>query len=588
VPVRCADDRIKADEKVGFASDRMRQLEGELREAGHLLVRVLVGGAPAFDYQSNQILGEDLIKADLVALPLSLVFLVFVFRGLLAAWLPVLTATVASASTMVALLGFSMVMQVSATAITTVTLLGLGLSIDYGLLLVGRYREEVTARYAPEIAISRACATAGRTIMFSGLTVAACLTGLLALGVTELATVGAAGLSIAMVAMLVSLTFTPALLGAFRRRLTPGRRAARHAGAGVSKLETSFFARLARVVQRFPGSVAAVATAVLLAAGTPLLYTTLRLPGVEGVPDDMESIQVLNELGSRFGIAQEPAITVVARTEASTVDLWARRWTEDPVVSGVQPAKQVKPDLATVQIDVVGDPQSEAAQQLVRRIRADRPPGVSSWVIEDAAALVDIKDRLVRNAPLAVGVTVFAMVVLLFLMTGSLLVPVKAVLASAVSLGATFGVITAVFEHGYLTGPLDLLRTGWLDPFTLVIIFAFAFGLAMDYEVFLLGRVKEHVDQGHDTDTAVRRGLAHTGRIITSAATLMIIVFGAFATSRLGLIQQFGFGLAVAVLVDATVVRCLLVPATMTLLGRWNWWAPAPLQRLHTRLRLRE
>jgi RND superfamily putative drug exporter len=213
---------------------------------------------------------------------------------------------------------------------------------------------------------------------------------------------------------------------------------------------------------------------------------------------------------------------------------------------------------------------------------------VSSWVIEDAAALVDIKDRLVRNAPLAVGVTVFAMVVLLFLMTGSLLVPVKAVLASAVSLGATFGVITAVFEHGYLTGPLDLLRTGWLDPFTLVIIFAFAFGLAMDYEVFLLGRVKEHVDQGHDTDTAVRRGLAHTGRIITSAATLMIIVFGAFATSRLGLIQQFGFGLAVAVLVDATVVRCLLVPATMTLLGRWNWWAPAPLQRLHTRLRLRE
>jgi RND superfamily putative drug exporter len=180
------------------------------------------------------------------------------------------------------------------------------------------------------------------------------------------------------------------------------------------------------------------------------------------------------------------------------------------------------------------------------------------------------------------------MVLLLFAMTGSLVVPVKAILANVVSLGATFGVMTAVFEHGFASGVLDTLTTGSVNPFVLVIVFAFAFGLSMDYEVFLLGRIKEYVEQGMQTDAAVRRGLQHTGRVITSAALLMVIVFGCFAAARMGNIEQIGLGLSVAVLIDATIVRCLLVPATMTLLGRWNWWAPAPLRRLHARLGLRE
>jgi len=180
------------------------------------------------------------------------------------------------------------------------------------------------------------------------------------------------------------------------------------------------------------------------------------------------------------------------------------------------------------------------------------------------------------------------MVLLLFAMTGSLVVPVKAILANVVSLGATCGVLVAVFEYGWLSGPLDTLTIGGLDPFVIVIAFAFAFALSMDYEVFLLGRIKEYVERGHDTDTAVRRGLQHTGRIITSAALLMLVVFGCFAAARVGQVEQVGLALTVAVLIDATVVRCLLVPATMTLLGRWNWWAPRPLQRLHTKLGLRE
>jgi RND superfamily putative drug exporter len=213
---------------------------------------------------------------------------------------------------------------------------------------------------------------------------------------------------------------------------------------------------------------------------------------------------------------------------------------------------------------------------------------VQSWVTGDAAVLVDLVRLIQDGLPLAAGVTLLGMVVLLFAMTGSLVVPIKAVLANVVSLGATFGVMSAVFQYGYGQSLLDTLTVGGLDPFVILIVFGFAFGLSMDYEVFLLARIKEYVGRGWDTDTAVRRGLQRTGRIITSAALLMVIVFGCFAAARMGAIEQIGVGLTVAVLIDATIVRCLLVPATMTLLGRWNWWAPGWLTRLHERFGLRE
>jgi RND superfamily putative drug exporter len=294
---------------------------------------------------------------------------------------------------------------------------------------------------------------------------------------------------------------------------------------------------------------------------------------------------VADELGSRFGLTQTPAVTVVAKTDPATLDRWATRWTD---LATVQPAVPVGGGVSKVDLAVRGDSQGAAARDLVTKVRADRPPGVESWVTGDAAILVDLVHLIDRGLPWAVGVTLLAMVVLLFAMTGSLVVPVKAILANVVSLGATFGVMYAVFEHGWLAGPLDTITVGGLDPFVIVIVFAFAFGLSMDYEVFLLSRIKEYVDRGWDTDTAVRRGLQHTGRIITSAALLMVIVFACFAGARMGSIEQIGLGLAVAVFIDATIVRCLLVPATMTMLGRWNWWAPAPLKRLHARVGLRE
>jgi RND superfamily putative drug exporter len=496
----------------------------------------------------------------------------------------VLTAVVSVAAAMAVMLGFSYVTDVHSDGLTVVTLLGLGLSIDYGLLLVARYREELAAGHDHEDAVGRAWGTAGRTVFFSALTVAAALTGLLMFDLPALTALGAAGVSVAVVCLLASLTFTAALVGLLRRRLRPSRRRARRSTVD----DAGFFARLARAVQRRPLVVALATMLLLLGAGAPLATGELRLPGLEGTPRSIEAARVADTLTDRFGRPPAPAITVAATTDPSTLDAWAAKWAGDPAIERVHPARGLDGGLSTVAFDAAGEPQGAAVRSLVDRMRTDRPAGGPSWVTGDAAVLSDLIDLLWSGLPAALLVTGLAMMVLLFLMTGSLVVPVKAIIANLVSLGATFGVLMAVFRYGFGADLLDTLTVGSLNPFIVVTVFAFAFGLSMDYEIFLLGRIKEYVDAGEPTDVAVRRGLQHTGRVITSAAVLMIIVFSAFAAARMGMVEQIGLGLAVAVLIDATVVRCLLVPATMTLLGRWNWWAPAWLQRLHSRIGLRE
>jgi RND superfamily putative drug exporter len=279
---------------------------------------------------------------------------------------------------------------------------------------------------------------------------------------------------------------------------------------------------------------------------------------------------------------------VVARTDPARLSQWAARWSGDPEVARVESARSDGPRLSSVVLAVRGDTQGPATRALVERVRADRPAGFRIWVAGQAAELVDVTTLLREGMPLALSVTAAAMLVLLFLLTGSITIPLTAVAVAVVSLGATFGALVLVFQEGWLSGVLDTLTVGGLDPFALAVIFAFAFGLSIDYEVFLLGRIREHVGAGLDTRDAIRAGLRDTGRIITSAALLMLVVFGAFAMARMGDIEQIGIGLFVAVLVDATLVRCLLVPSVMTLMGRANWWAPAPLRGLHRRFGLRE
>jgi len=572
---------------------------------------VLVGGGNLINREVNGQAQKDLSTAEELSLPITLVILVIVFGGLLAAGVPVLGAVVAVAGSFGLLLAFSKVTNLDSNAITVVTLLGLGLSVDYGLLLVARYRDEITAGHEPAEAVGRAWATAGRTIVFSGLTVAAALSGMLVFGLTGLSALGAAGISITLVSVLVAMTFTAALLGMFGRRVRPSkrsmarleRRQARHGdaradgrsassrgeadGRSASSRGDGFFAGLARAVQRRPLVTALATGALLLGAGLPLLSTTVVVNDLDVLPRSLDSVKVLDILADQYGVARSTAVVVVARTDPATLDQWAsHRFTNDPDVARFHSAEQVTPGVSRLNIDPVGPAEGPAALRVVDAIRADRPPAQASWVTGDAAFHRDILGLILHRLPWAIGLALGAMVVLLFAMTGSLVAPIKAVVMNVVSLGASFGVLSAVFEHGVLSGLLHTTTVSGITPFVIVIVFAFAFGLSMDYEVFLLAWIKENVDNGMPNDEAVRRGLQRSGRIITSAALLLVVVFSCFLVARVGNIQQIGLGLAVAVLVDATLVRCVLVPATMTLLGKYNWWAPRPLTRLHRRLGL--
>ncbi|GIJ48799.1 putative membrane protein [Virgisporangium aliadipatigenens] len=587
VTVRLAPGSDDTEEAaMSAAGSRLRALAGELRATGQPDAVVRLGGSDLRDEQAGDLSEQDLQRSELLSLPLTLLVLVFVFGGLIAAGLPVLAAIASVLAAMPVLLAFSYVTDLDSNTVTVVTLLGLGLSIDYGLLLVARYREELGHGFTPEVALGRAWATAGRTIVFSALTVAVALSGLLLFDLSELNAMGAAGVSIALVAMLVALTLTAALLGLARSRIRPAKQR-RPQHSLRSEGDGGFFAGLARIVQRFAAPVALLTVAGLLAAGLPLLSATPVLPDLEVLPSRLEPVQVARAESNRFAAHSTPTVIVVADIDPAELTEWAARWRGDPAVAEVRPARPVD-NVAVVELALRGTAQDAAARALVDRIRTDRPPNGPSWIGGDAAVLVDVLDTMRAGLPAALGVTLFAMLVLIFLMTGSVVVPVKAVLANVVSLGATLGVLVLVFERGHGANVLHTLTVGGLSPFIVIVVFAFAFGLSMDYELFLLSRVKEYVDAGHDSHTAVRLGLQHTGRIITSAALLMLVVFSCFATAEMGEIEQVGLGLAVAVLIDATVVRCLLVPATMVLLGRRNWWAPRPLAWLHARIGLRE
>ncbi|WP_344647915.1 MMPL family transporter [Cryptosporangium japonicum] len=568
-----------------------------------------LGGDQLLGREINAQVQKDLSTAEMISLPLTLLFMVLVFGGFIAAGLPVLGAVASVATAMVTLWGFSKFVGLGSDTVTVVTLLGLGLSIDYGLLVVSRYREELAALVATagpdlmpkkvrvgrpilplalrEEAVRRAGATSGRTVAFSALTVVASFAGLVVVQMPFLQAIGAAGISIALVTMLTAVTLIPALLRLVGRRITPaGTKRFRQARA--TDPNRGLFAGIARGVQRRPVVVLIGSLAVLLVAAVPVLSTTISSPGIGEIPTSIESRRVLDTLDNRFGRQEAPAISVVARTDAAALDQWAAGFADDPEVRRIGAAEQVRPGTSVVSIDVEGDANGSEARELVERLRADRPDGGQSWVTGQAAFFHDELTLYQRDLPLAAGVIAVAMFVLLFLMTGSVVVPIKALLMNLVSMGATFGAMVAAFKWGWGAGPLDLLVNPGLDPAVLMVIFVFAFGLSMDYETFLLARVKEEYDKGLSNDAAVRTGLQRTGRIITSAAIAMVIVFSCFVMGDIGTVEQIGFGLVVAVLVDATIVRCLLVPATMTLLGRANWWAPRPLKRVYDRFGLKE
>jgi putative drug exporter of the RND superfamily len=542
--------------------------------------RVLVGGDEIAREEFQDQAQEDLKRGETLALPVMLVLLFLVFRGFVAAVTPLLVAVVAVAGALLILLGVSHVADISAYSVNVITMLGLGLAVDYSLLVISRFREERAAGLELPEAIERTLATAGRTVAFSGLTVAAALCGLLAFAEPFLRSLAWGGIGVVLVAMVAAVTLVPALLGLWGRRIRPGPAPATDRGV---------FYRLSRVVQRAAPVIVVAVAALLVLLAVPFRHARLENSGLESLPRSSASRQLFDTVDARFaGGGTDPIVVVVESVPGSPLAAdYLHRVGQLPGVARVEPRQGTPPQLTVLDVVPQGPSEGPVATRLVQRIRAlERPVAVG--VTGPAAFLVDYRDSLTSRLPYALGLIGLATFALLFLMTGSVVVPVKAIVMNVLSLGASFGALVWVFQQGHLSGLLGFDPPGMVDITVPVLIFVFAFGLSMDYEVFLLSRIKEAWDETGDNDRAVALGLQRTGRIVTSAAALIVIVFLGFAAGELLTIKEVGLGMAIAVVLDATVVRMLLVPATMKLMGRWNWWAPPAMRRLHDRFGLAE
>ena len=525
---------------------------------------VLGGGAYAQPQVGDQV-SEDIARAELVAFPILLLLSLIVFRSAVAALLPLAIGATTILISFLAIRGVNQINPMSIYALNLINGLGLGLAIDYSLFMVSRFREELARGADRERALAATLGSAGRTVAFSAFTVAAALAALLVFRQRFLYSMGVGGSICAVVAAGVSLTLLPALLGALGERVNAGApRRWKDAIAREAAAERSgFWYRHSRWVMRRPVGVATFAAVLLIALGVPFMQ--IRFTGVDAsvLPKDKSARVVDDALRTEF-----------PPSEASPVYVWAPRADafKPPVPAKVTRLRD------GVRIDMVapGPPLGERAKRFVRDLRA---PGV--LVGGQTAAFLDQQKSLRAHLPLALAILCATTLIILFLMTGSVVLPVKALVMNLLTLSAAFGLLVLVFQDGHLEGLLDFTSQSAIESSQPVLLFAVAFGLSTDYGVFLLGRIKELHDQGLSNEEAVALGLQRTGRIVTFAAALMVIAIGCFVTSSIIFIKQLGFGTAVAVLIDATIVRALLVPALMRLLGDWNWWAPRPLARLH-------
>jgi uncharacterized membrane protein YdfJ with MMPL/SSD domain len=550
---------------------------------------VTLGGFAVASPQVNEQVSEDLARAELLAFPLLFLLLFLFFRSAVAALLPLIVGGMAIVLTMAGLRIGSEFGSISVFALNVTTGLGLGLAIDYSLFMVSRYREEL-AQVGPGVeAIRRTLATAGRTVLFSSLTVSAALGSLLLFPQRFLYSMGIGGMMVAALAGAVALLVLPAVLAVLGPRvnaLAP-RRLQRAAEADARPAQSGAWYRLSRAVMRRPGAIAATSAALLIAMGIPFLGIKLTAVDASVLPESSSARQVDDALKRDFDVRRTTPVTLVARTEPGpALDRYLDRVRELPGVLEVS-APRREGGLTLVDAVPRRDMLSDESQQAVRDVRMLDPP-FEVLSRGQTAALVDLKESLADHLPASLAVLMGTTVIVLFLMTGSIVLPIKALLMNLLTMSATFGILVLIFQDGRLEGLLGYTSQGALEATQPIFLFAVAFGLSTDYGVFLLSRIKEARDAGMPNDEAVAIGLERTGRIVTGAALLFSVAVGAFATSEIVFIKELGIGTALAVLIDATIVRALLVPSLMKLLGDWNWWAPRPLARLHARFGLRE
>ncbi|MGD0239740.1 MAG: MMPL family transporter [Streptosporangiaceae bacterium] len=555
-----------------------------------------VGGNVATEVAINSEVTANIGRAEGFSLPVLLILLLVIFGSLGAAWIPVAIGGVGILGSFTVLRLLTLGTTVSVYSVNITTILGLGLGIDYGLFIVTRFREELHRQPTVEKAVARTVATAGRTVAVSGVTVAVALTSLMLFPETFLRSMGYGGVATVAVDMLAALTVLPALLAVLGHRVNAlriplsGRR--RSVRAPLRDEASGGWYRLARSVMRRPVVYVAVITIGLLALGAPFLRISWGGTDARSLPAASTVRHVSEALDSQFPVNSTAPIEalVTGARAASPAELTAYLHRID-AIAGVTGAQVTGAKGNTTRIDIGYEPApvSGAARHIVTQIRGLAPPaGATVLVGGTTAGLVDELASLGATLPpmaLLVGVSTF---VLMFLAFGSVVLPIKAIVMNVLSLAATFGVVVWIFQWGHLSGLLRFTSTGSIDPTMPILMLAIIFGLSMDYEVFLLSRIRERYDQTGDNTASVAVGLQRTGGVITSLALLLIVVVGAFSASGITFIKLMGVGMIVALLVDATIIRVLLVPATMRLLGQANWWAPRPLGRLYARYGIKE
>ncbi len=607
-PAFVSEDRTKTFAVVGLVHDADAASEDFPRLRALLFseeLEINVTGEPAAAREIQDKAESDLQRAELFAFPIVAILLVLILGSLVAASLPQAMGVL---SVVAALLGLRMlteVTDVSVFALNITILLGLGLSIDYAFLIVDRFRKELRTKDVPE-ALQTTMSTAGKAVAFSGLAVAISLLGLLFFPMNFLQSMGLGGALVTGLAAIGVLTVLPAILAI----LGPKVNALSVLRQDPGKEGVGFWYRLSTGVMKRPIVVMVPVVAFLVLLASPALDLRLGSPDPSILPSGNEIRWASEQLENDFTPGESTPINVVVQARGDilqpdnllALDQLARDIAATPGVSRIDGLANVSPesidslaprfasgDFTWLSVISGLDRNSDEAQNLVKAIRGIAPAnGLEILVGGETAQLVDTKGSLYDNIPWALAFVFGVTFIVLFLMFGSVVLPLKAVIMNALSIGATFGILVWIFQWGNLSGPLNFEPSGFLISALPMLLFGVVFGLSMDYEVFLLSRVKEEYDRTGDNTQAVAKGLQHTGRIITSAALLFIVVTGAFATADIVIIKSLGVGMAIAIALDATIVRALLVPATMRLMGDYNWWAPRPLKWLWDRIGIQE
>ena len=578
-----------ADEKLAS----FKAIQDDLEIEG--LETHVTGMFPVFD-EINRLSIDSITKAEMISLPIVFLMSVFIFGSVVAALMPTMIGVAAIIGSFALLQTISYVADVNTFAVNVVTILGMGLAIDYALFVVTRFKEELakkpdTSRASAVEAVETAMLTAGRTVLFSGLTVAVSIASLLIFPQAFLKSMGLGGVAAVLVAMASTLTLLPAVLVLLGKNINKGQlgvinrlqeRAERRGG----------WAKLAEAVMHRPWAFIVPIVIALVVIATPFLHVRWGSIDANMLPKTTHAVIAVDKQEEWFGEIKADAeilMTGAKATDQATIASYMADLKAVDGIEDVQVVNQSKPgEKPATMLKASWDdlPQSKHSQDLVRELREVPAPTdvmLGGYTAQTVDMLKSVGDRL----PLMAGLVALSMFVLLFLAFGSVVLPIKALLMNILSLGAAFGAVTWIFADGHLEGLLNFHSPGYLDPTEPLLMVAILFGLSMDYEVFLLSRMKEEHDLGADNRSAVAMGLQKTGRLITSAALLLCVVIMGFAVSDLVFLKMVGVGMLIAILLDATIVRALLVPATMRLLGEWNWWSPPGLRWLANRFAIR-